>query len=521
MALGDKTGNGMTAGNALGGGAKVAIAAVGLVGAVLLGSYLWAPGADNQVEKAANDQVAPASTAAPAPEPTAAASATDELPEVTVGNWRVEADGAGLISGKAAKDAKISVLVDGVQVASGTAMGSGDFVVLFTLSPNDKPSLMTVEAELADGTKLDSPAAIALAAIPGVAMTEPAEPEQEPAAEVAVADGDVADTAVEAAAEATAEPERTAMSEPAPVAVLVTDEGAKVVQGDAASAPESGEAATVVVSAIAYTASGAVQISGSGSPNAFVRLYLDNVLAAEVPVLPDSSWQTVLEDAAPGLYTLRVDQVDAAGKVTARFETPFKRETVEALAALSSGAETAAATPAEPEASAAIVEPAPEAQQTVAESSGEEPATAAETTPEPAPTAPETAAAETVVAEQAPSEPAPTEGVTEPPQADTAAPEAISPAPSTPAPVAVAAETQAPAAEAPTATPAAPTAEAPPAPAPQTVSITVQPGYSLWKIARDTYGEGVMYVEVYEANKEKIRNPDLIYPGQVFEIPAQ
>jgi nucleoid-associated protein YgaU len=48
---------------------------------------------------------------------------------------------------------------------------------------------------------------------------------------------------------------------------------------------------------------------------------------------------------------------------------------------------------------------------------------------------------------------------------------------------------------------------------------TVQPGSTLWAIAREEFGEGVMYVAVFEANKDRIRNPDLIYPGQVFLIP--
>ncbi|MCO0611818.1 LysM peptidoglycan-binding domain-containing protein [Lutimaribacter sp. EGI FJ00015] len=51
-------------------------------------------------------------------------------------------------------------------------------------------------------------------------------------------------------------------------------------------------------------------------------------------------------------------------------------------------------------------------------------------------------------------------------------------------------------------------------------AITVQPGNTLWAIARDRYGEGIMYVEVFRANAERIRDPDLIYPGQVFDLPA-
>lgn len=48
---------------------------------------------------------------------------------------------------------------------------------------------------------------------------------------------------------------------------------------------------------------------------------------------------------------------------------------------------------------------------------------------------------------------------------------------------------------------------------------TVQPGSTLWAIAKEAFGSGIMYVEVYEANRELIKDPDLIYPGQVFRIP--
>lgn len=49
--------------------------------------------------------------------------------------------------------------------------------------------------------------------------------------------------------------------------------------------------------------------------------------------------------------------------------------------------------------------------------------------------------------------------------------------------------------------------------------ITVQPGNTLWGIARDKYGEGLLYVRVFEANATRIRDPDLIYPGQIFTVP--
>jgi nucleoid-associated protein YgaU len=50
--------------------------------------------------------------------------------------------------------------------------------------------------------------------------------------------------------------------------------------------------------------------------------------------------------------------------------------------------------------------------------------------------------------------------------------------------------------------------------------VIVQPGNSLWRIARRVLGEGTRYVHIYEANQAQIRDPDLIYPGQVFEVPS-
>ncbi|WP_156995408.1 LysM peptidoglycan-binding domain-containing protein, partial [Elstera litoralis] len=55
--------------------------------------------------------------------------------------------------------------------------------------------------------------------------------------------------------------------------------------------------------------------------------------------------------------------------------------------------------------------------------------------------------------------------------------------------------------------------------APEGNRVVVQPGNSLWRIARRAYGGGVQYTVIFRANAEQIRDPDLIYPGQVFSLP--
>ncbi|WP_434287282.1 LysM peptidoglycan-binding domain-containing protein [Celeribacter sp. SCSIO 80788] len=58
-------------------------------------------------------------------------------------------------------------------------------------------------------------------------------------------------------------------------------------------------------------------------------------------------------------------------------------------------------------------------------------------------------------------------------------------------------------------------------PASRIASVTVQPGNTLWGIASKRYGDGFLYVRVFDANRDQIRNPDLIYPGQIFQLPEE
>jgi nucleoid-associated protein YgaU len=349
------------------------------------------------------------------------------------------------------------VVVDGRTVAEGVALASGEFVLQFTLPPNPAPSLLWLSMTSPGGTPVASPEMVAIAPIAGpelaVAEVEP-QPAPDPAAQ-AVPEPVAGETA-EVASDTATQPDAAAV---APTTLLVTEEGAVVLQDDAVSDPAFAD--QVMIDTIAYAPTGAVQIGGRGDAGATLRLYLDNVDAAVATVGEDRRWLVTLGDSAPGIYTLRVDQVDEAGKVTSRFETPFKRETLEALAAAAGTSQATAPAPEAPPEAAAIETPVPElTAEAVAESV---PTVTAEATADPAPDA----------------------------------------AASTPAVEATAEDSLA-------------SAEAAP---PSPVTITVQPGFTLWGIAQERLGDGVLYVQVFEANQEKIRDPNLIYPGQVFSIP--
>jgi nucleoid-associated protein YgaU len=62
----------------------------------------------------------------------------------------------------------------------------------------------------------------------------------------------------------------------------------------------------------------------------------------------------------------------------------------------------------------------------------------------------------------------------------------------------------------------------PPAPAvPEVRTVVVEKGDSLSKIAKREYGNANDWKRIFEANRDIIKNPDLIHPGQVLKIPAK
>ncbi len=55
---------------------------------------------------------------------------------------------------------------------------------------------------------------------------------------------------------------------------------------------------------------------------------------------------------------------------------------------------------------------------------------------------------------------------------------------------------------------------------PKADRLVVQPGNNLWRLAQEIYGEGVLYPVIFQANRDQINDPDLIFPGQIFQIPS-
>ena len=464
-------------------------------------------------EAVSESQSVEASSAAPA-DPLSSKLAAPKFDIV-----RIETDGSALIAGQADGRGYVVLSVDGVEQPEARAdlNGNGQFVIFaFLPSTADQQSLkLHLYAEdgsgpvasvqtvfVAPATVVSSGSESAAAAVEEeVAASENPEAETEMASTEAkstnleadaapVAEADAAPGAEEVTASKTPESETelastdkgssNAEATSAPATVILADEdGVRVLQDGAPA-----EAApAVTIDTISYSSNGDVILGGRGQAGNFVRIYLDNQSIATSEIAVDGYWAVELSDIEPGIYTLRIDELNPSGNVVSRAETPFKREAAEELAELMA-VETQAEEPR-------VEVPSESAVVAKAEAEEAQPPAVVQVEPE---TAPEKPLAQTVTQVEVNVQPevAALDGQVE--QSSNGGSAVVEELP-------------------------AETAPALRAPSKKFRVRTVQPGSTLWAIAKESYGAGIEYFKVFEANKERIRDPDLIYPGQVFEIP--
>ncbi len=396
------------------------------------------------VEEPAEPEVAEAEETAtePTPEPAPIVPTFDVV--------RVEPDGRTLVAGSGEPGATISIMVDGEEVGTAEADSSGKFVAMLKIDAADTARAMSMSSTGENGEAVASAQSVIVAPAPiveePVEVAEAPADETDEAVEVAQApEADVEETTEvvsnESSGEDTQVPANTNMAgttevtdnapevvadappvpgdaeqaegsfeekvatvtegdtpdveQPAAPTVLLADEKGIEVLQSAGPSPEALQ--NIVVDTITYDSEGDVVLAGRGTAeDRSVRVYIDNQPVQELPVDADGGWRAPLPDVDTGVYTLRIDEIDAEGRVVSRIETPFKREAREDIKALEAQARLS------------------------------------------------------------------------------------------PAPLQI---------------------------------LTVQEGNTLWGLSQGALGDGRLYVKLFEANKERITDPDLIYPGQIFAVP--
>ncbi len=341
---------------------------------------------------------------------------------------RVEPSGETVIAGRAAPGSEV-ILRDGNRILGTTvANGRGQWVLVLEIPLEPGSHELSLESRLPGGPTLVSENVVVVSVPrPRIATAEPDAPTQPEAIAPPVimaqeapgqpAPGVGADQAAnpapttEAASAAPAAPTtqdpvaaqeaRIATAESAaesalvaeaeqPLVVLMPRDGGgqiRILQQTESVSGGLGEGA-LILETVDYDDQGRAQVGGRAPAESRLVVYLDNKPAADTEAALDGHWEVTLTGSiAPGLHSLRVDQLTDDGQVAARVETPFSR--------------------------AAVLDP--------------------------------------LTSER---------------------------------------------------------------------RVVVQPGNSLWRISRRLYGKGVRNSVIYQANKDQIRDPDLIYPGQIFVVPS-
>ncbi len=270
---------------------------------------------------------------------------TIQLPEELVPTFdivRVDPQGSAVVAGRGQPGSEIRLYANGTLIASEKADGArGEWVIVVDTPLGEGDQELTLEMVQADGTIVPSTQTVVVAV-----------------------------------------PERPGVK---PLVILGNEEGASRILQQPGDGVMVGD---LSIDIIDYGEDGRVIIQGRAKPGANVRAYVDNQPIGDALSDNTGRWTLVPQQTiAPGLYTLRVDQLGDGGQVTARVEVPFERAEPE-QARLASG------------------------------------------------------------------------------------------------------------------------------------QVVVQPGNSLWRISRRLYGRGVMYTLIFDANQDHIKDPDLIYPGQIFDLPS-
>lgn len=449
-----------------------------------------------EIAAPAETPAAPAQTAeAPAAEPAPDLAAQPEVP--TFDTVRVEKTGEAVIAGRAEPGSDVVIKLNGQEIGRTTANSEGAFVVVpeqplpagsgaITIEATGKGvlkavvSAQTVAVIVPEGQRQQALVAVVSPDQPTRVLQKP----QPPAAEAKLAEA--------------APPEQPAVEQPA-----VEQPAEQKVEQTPEPAPEPAPAKFVSIDAVDYDTFGNIVFSGEGEPGNTARLYVDNKFLGDALVGEDSRWNfSGTADVAQGVHTLRVDGLDSKGVVVNRVEVPFFREAQAKVADVTPPAAPVAEEPAP------VEKPAQEPEMAPAETAAvpaEPPAQVVASTEQPA--------AEPPAAEQ----PAVAQPVAEQPAVEQPAVEQPAAVAAVQAPASTQ-ETSGQVPEAAAAIAAAPAAEAAPA-APKEGRIVIQPGNNLWRISRVLYGSGAKFTMLYQANKDQIRNPSRIYPGQVLRTP--
>lgn len=299
-------------------------------------------------------------------------------PLVAIDIMRVDEEGEALVAGRTEPNVTVEVLADEVIIGVTKADNNGEFVVVGVVEESSSSQTITVRSSSSENIGLDEKQDSVLSQSENIDKKQ--EKEVNSSQQWSISE----DVFVILPVSIKTKTNLKSALKKAPLIVQSSSDEIKIIQHNDI-APVDG----IIIDSISYSDFGEAVLVGRANPRNNIRVYLDNILTIYSTVGKSGGWYTELTGLEPGIYELRIDEVDDNGIVKSRISTPFKKESKDFLMNMVSG------------------------------------------------------------------------------------------------------------------------------------SITVQTGNSLWRIARRIFGKGIRYIEIYKKNNDLIKDPNLIYPGQVFSIPTK
>lgn len=402
----------------------------------------------------------------PAPSPQASLLAEAKGPTFDI--IRVEPNGESVIAGRGAPNTTVELLRDNAPIARALIDPSGQFALVPPALPPGN-SEITLRITGSDGQVMLSKESVAVVISPNretkplIALSAPDRPT------VVLSQPELGPSpTVKDVAKAGGSPDAKAKEAGSSSTANASSKDKPKDKGKAAQPP-------VKVVSVDAEEGGRLYVTGQATPGATVRLYLNDTLVAPGSAGPDGRLAFAIgRGVAPGDYRVRIDEIDSvSGKVKARSEVAFAVPAPRPTGPVAAGRETLAAQ---------LKPPAGKGPEYKPSDTG--------------------ASGSKVLRPEASGSPSPR-------QAATAPVDDQRPSPATPM-----------------AAPAGTGNTGKPEIADRTIFIPeigtakIARGDNLWQISRRAYGKGTRYTVIFDANQGQIRNPDLIYPGQIFVLPG-
>ena len=243
---------------------------------------------------------------------------------------RVDEEGGTLVAGRTKPNANVEVLVGKKVIAAAESNEDGDFVVMGNIDESSVSQTITVRSGSEKESNLEDDIEVSM-----IDQSKRKNQSDDQALIEEELEWTLSEDIFVVLPVIIKNNSKSKLTEiKAPVIIQSSPDEIKIIQKNTSLVEE------IIIDSISYSALGEAILVGRANPSNKVLIYLNNVLRGLTQVGRSGGWSTELTGLEPGIYELRIDEVDGAGLVQSRIMTPFKKESKDFLMNMVSGAIT-------------------------------------------------------------------------------------------------------------------------------------------------------------------------------------